>query len=461
MPIKMIPEKIQAAAVPFQLEDAARIVRRLKTVQGHKTGLGKTFITLLALSYVTGLERILVVGTGSAIGVWRRKFKEWHDIDGVVVKGNNDPEVNAAILNSKTSGVWLMTHATARMILGAKLTKRGQLPVDVLIMDEVHKYLRTRNKTWEAIRHVECKMFVALTATWASKGPQDLWPVLNLIDHKFFSSYWNFVNTWCYVDDSTWGKQILAPKNPDKLKHLLNSRYYTVRTWKEVGHQFVAEGFNSEPVIRRSELIDMSDQQAELYYALEDRMEARLGKEVVLAQNSLDKLTRLLQMAVSPKILFPEAEVGGPIEWLTEQLLGLESAVVFVPFKPLAQICADYLFANGYSRSIYRLQGGITTEVLEATIQAWKKTKGIVFCTISYAQSFELDISDYAYMLGFDWDPNNNIQAEGRLRRFDSAIKTPCLITYIVPAGTEYEKVKEVVNGRVDDVRKVLNGYGI
>lgn len=455
-------EKIQAAAVPFQVEDAAKALRRKRVVLGHKTGLGKTFITILAMTQMAKLDRILVVGTASAIGVWRRKLKQWCDADAVVMVGGSDPAWKQAS-DKRQSGIWLCTYATARTLLAKIPNKRGALPFDVLILDELHKALRNRTATWKALRAVHSEYFFGLTATWASKGPQDLWPVLNLIDHTHFSSYWDFVGTWCYTEPSTYGSsmEIVGVKNGPQLKEFLNRNYYIVRTWKEVGNQFRAGDNSTDPVIRRMELVDMTDEQSRLYYSMLDKMEARHGDQLLLAQNSLDRLTRLLQLSLSPRMLFPSADVGGPVAWLFDQASQQTSTVVFVPYKPLVHVCAEYFRDSGYELPMYNLYGGLAADVVDATIADWKKKGGTIFCTISYAQSFELDISDNAYMLGFDWDPNNNIQAEGRLRRFDSVLQTPCLCTYIIPAGSHYEDVKEVVNGKVADVQKVLASYGL
>ncbi|MEM3041555.1 MAG: hypothetical protein QXG97_05985 [Nitrososphaerota archaeon] len=82
-----------------------------------------------------------------------------------------------------------------------------------------------------------------------------------------------------------------------------------------------------------------------------------------------------------------------------------------------------------------------------------------MLCTIDFAQSFSLDTVETAYMLGFDWDPNDNLQAEGRLRRLNSPTATPCLVRYIVLTGTVYDHVKDVVNGKVWTTSQFLQTY--
>jgi len=48
------------------------------------------------------------------------------------------------------------------------------------------------------------------------------------------------------------------------------------------------------------------------------------------------------------------------------------------------------------------------------------------------------------------------MQAEGRLRRLDSIIQSPCLVRYIIPEGSCYEAVQEVVNGKVVNTKQFL-----
>lgn len=73
--INLNPDKITIAAAPFQLEDANFAVRKRRIVFGHKTGLGKTFITCLTLSRLSGLKKILIIGTLNSCITWRHSFK--------------------------------------------------------------------------------------------------------------------------------------------------------------------------------------------------------------------------------------------------------------------------------------------------------------------------------------------------------------------------------------------------
>lgn len=451
--------KAWEVAVPYQREDALFAARRKRVVLGHKTGLGKTFISLLAWSQWPDINKVLILGTTPSVGTWKRIIAQWGGGETTIMQGSGDPAWNDVVKKGHP-GIWLCTYATFRLLIKS-LPMGKHLPIDLFICDELHKALRNRTQTWKDCKRVDSKYFIGATATWASKGPQDLFPVLNMIDHRTHSSYWKFVETWCLVNDGSFGKEIIGVKNASNLKQMLRREYYATRTWKEVGVQFLGKEMATEPIVRRTEYIDMSSEHNALYYTMQNSMEVHYKGDFILAQNSLSKLTLCLQLALSPQLLFPKAPVGSAVEWLCERLMELESAVVFIPYKGLAGITAKYLHSLGYGKEIYSLYGGVSVDDCNATITEWKQRKGVVFCTVAYAQSFALDASDYAFFLGFDWDPNNNIQAEGRMRRFDSDFSVPCLATYIVVVNTVYEAVKDVINGKIDNVRKVLAGYGL
>lgn len=285
--------------------------------------------------------------------------------------------------------------------------------------------------------------------------------MLNLVNHRTFSSYWRFVQTWCYVENTEgFGTQIWGVKNEDNLRKMLWERYYRMRTWKDVGNQF-RKGTNNtdEPVIRRTEVVPMSKQQTKLIRDLDRDMMVTLGNEMVVTPNSLALLTRKMQMAVSPKILMPSAEYGGPVEWLSDKIGDDPHSVIFCPFREGLAVMRQRLVDDKYPENrIFELKGGTKPDDVNRIIDLWKKCQGVMLVTISFAQSFPLDTTDNAYMLGFLWDPNDNYQAEGRLRRFDSILQTPCNVSYIVPEHSDYHNVMDVLDGKVMSTRGYLDG---
>jgi len=444
--------KLWTAAKPFQVEDAEFGAAQGSIVWGHRTGLGKTFISLMALSKWKDANKILIVGTLSSMAQWSRIMGEWVGIAPIFMQGGGDPDWKAFL--KCTSGVYMCTYPTFRMLMKAT---QGRVGMDVLIEDELHRMMRSRGtQIYSATLRADFNHYMGLSATWASRGPQDLWPVLHLINKRTFPSYWRFVDTFCFTEVGTFGKEIFGVRNPEALRTMLHSRYLRMRTWGEVGRQF--RDSDDDPVIRRVVKVPMSRQQKKFLADLDTEMMVDFEGERVITPSSLAMLTRSLQIAISPRTLMegPKVELGAPIEWLLERIEQDPHTVVFCPFKSGLDVLQQALIKGGYDRGIYNLRGGIRSDKINDIVAAWKSEKGLMLCTIDFAQSFDLDTTDTAYMLGFDWDPNDNMQAEGRLRRLDSIIQSPCLVRYIIPEGSCYEAVQEVVNGKVVNTKQFL-----
>ena len=413
---------------------------------------------MLAWSMWPNAQKALITGTLASLSVWIRLLSKWAGVVPNFVQGMSDPLWKQA-LGART-GVYMMTNQS--FLYCMRQVERGKPRFDLLINDELHRVMRTRNQTWKAFKRLDFDHYLGLSATWASRGPQDCFPVLNLVNHQTFSSYWRFVNTWCHVEQTSFGTEIFGVKNAEQLRAMLFQRYYRARTWKQVGNQF-REGPNADkdPVIRRAERVPMSKQQTKLIEDLDRHMIAELGDQRVVTPNSLALLTRQLQMAVSPRILLPGAEPGAVVDWLVDKISDDPHTVVFCPFREGLTVVRDALIKDGYpTGKVFILKGGTQPEEINRIIEAWKKSQGVCLCTIQFAQAFELDTTETAYMLGFDWDPNNNYQAEGRLRRMDSIVQDPCLVRYIVPEGSRYNDVEHVVEGKIADVSQFLIGYG-
>jgi hypothetical protein len=444
-------------AVPFQEEDARFAAANNSVVLGHETGLGKTFIALLAWSLWPQAQKGLIVGSLASCATWARLLRHWGGTQTTHIYGNNQTMWQEAI--QARTGIWTCTYSTFLWLMKGVI--RGKPEFDVLINDELHKTMRRRNQTWKALKRLEFEHYIGCSATWASRGPQDLFPVLNLVNHRTFSSYWKFVETWCYVEKSNFGTQIFGVKNLDNLRKMLWSQYFRSRTWPEVGVQFLGEEYaGQKPVVRRQEVVPMSAQQTKIIDDLDRDMIAILNEEMIVTPNSLTALTRKMQVAISPKILMPSADYGGPVEWLAAKIEDDPHTVVFCPFIQGLDIVRQKLIDDGRpAEDIFILRGGVKMEEVYQIIDRWKACKGVLLCTISFAQSFPADSTNTAYALGFMWDPNDNSQMEGRLRRLDSIIKSPCLVTYIIPEHSDYEVVREVVNGKLMNTRTYLEGY--
>lgn len=421
----------------------------------HETGLGKTVMCLATMERIfldAGLSytdaRTIILGGTSAVATWLRLVPRWMGINPIEITGSK--EERAAIwarIEQGAKGVWVTTYDTFwRDVLpyATKSSKRNpRAPFEVVIGDEVHKARNRKTKKYEGLaqtRHAQVKLVAS--ATLASRGPQDLWAILHWMDPKQFPSYWAFIHRWCLVIDGAFGLEIVGVKDTEQLRTLL-SRYLITDTWDNVYPQM--------PKVTR-EIIPhkMSKKQRHDYEALEDEAIMESDAGLIVAQNALAKLTYMRQISICPAMVLPDMDHGWMIAYLADKLDEDPFTVVFSPYTEFGNVLKQHL------PDLFILDRSMSAAKRDQVISAWRAARGTMFLTIQMAESFDLSGPRTAYFAGFEWDPNLNIQAEGRLRRLDSIEFDGCHIEYLVSENSVDYAVKAVVDQKISNVRSFM-----
>lgn len=427
----------------------------LGQILNHPTGGGKTVSYMAAIDQAFPNQgfKALFVGSKNAMVAYMNLIPRWWGVKPIQIEGTYtrqklweqifDPNV--------TEGIWMITYGTLRadkkllQTKYAKYFKAGAPKVlDVLVLDEAHKVTNRKTQSWEAVELINrtVKHRIAGSATLIKRSPHNLWAILNLYNPKYFRSYWKFVNTYCEVLDTGYGKEIVGAKNVDALKELL-APIVDKATVKEV--------YGDKPtVIREKVVIEPTKQQKRLISDLiEENLLILPSDELLVTPNALSVLMRVRQMAISPWI-FGYDEPGALVEYILERLEEDPHTVIFSPFKGVFQRLENHLRSKGHEVQVITGEKK-PAEVIELAAEH-KATKGIALVSVSYAESYALDTTHTAYMLGFDWDPNVNIQAEGRLRRMDSTMQDACLVQYLVAAGTYDSHVLQALDMKQNSI---------
>jgi hypothetical protein len=232
------------------------------------------------------------------------------------------------------------------------------------------------------------------------------------------------------VEKTQFGTEIFGVRNGENLRKMMRAKYYASRA---------ITGFKG--VRREAVPLDFLPKWQRMYETLEKDMILEMEGVTVVTPNSLAKLTRLLQLSVSPKILDrQEKEYGPVVTYIVEQVSDDPHTVIYTPYREAIEVFKEALVKDGYpAENIFILQGGDNEDDIDLVEKRWKETRGVLLCTITFAQSFRVDTSDTAYFAGFSWDPNDNIQAEGRLEAINSKRDRPALCRYVYVKGTAYE----------------------
>lgn len=436
---------------PYQQEDADLLIRRGDLMLGHKTGLGKTFISLKGVCEF-GSDRLLITGTKSSLATWLTEIPKWTEGSPMYL-GVKTPKLQEEwqlACQKGRPGIWLLTHSMFQQFVHKNKSYKKPAWGSVIV-DEAHKARNRTKLLHKALKAIDADHRIEASATFASKGAQDIYAPLNRIDPKMFPSYWKFVNTFCFVEDTPYGKSVFGTRNAKQLRALLKD-YYVTRKYSDVKGQM--------PPLRRQVVPLMMDtEQDRLYRKMEKDLILDEGERLIIAPGSLSRDVRLRQIALAPQVLDPSFPMGAGIEYLMEEIPAEDQhTVVFSQFKEVLYKVRDALSSQGVK--CFMLQGGMEPDEVVREVARFKEVGGTMLCTIAFAQSFSLDTVGRAYVLGIDPDPVNNIQAEGRLRRGNSNLGPEgVLVRYIVVKNTREEDFKGIVNEKTDTINDFFPGY--
>lgn len=402
-------------------------------------GSGKTLMCLTTV-FLQEPQKVLVLCSKNAMNTWRKEIKkwfpEWSDAKYFTPISGKIQKAKRAQLWAKPSLFYVTTYST---FLSDKETI-GKIKWDAVVGDEAHKAGWRNSKTQgfkaakELLEHI--KLFIITSGTPTRKGPQHLWGYLHILARKIFTSYWKFVNAYCIIEDTIFGKQITGVKNTEQLEKV--TRECVVRIPREITDKALP------PIVRDFLHVDMTPIQAKAYEEMDTTMILDTADAILLASTSLTRDLRLRQILSCPWVC-GTPDHGGGIEAVVDKCEEHEDfhCVIFTPFRDALPHFRAYLQAKGI-KNIFQLQGGMEpAEVARATTN-FRNTRGVMLCTIQYAQSFELETAKLGFFIGYSWDQDDNFQAEARMRRFIST-KEPVFIYYCKHENTIDDRLLEVL----------------
>lgn len=401
---------------------------------------------------------IFIVCSGPALVTWNKQLPEWTDCPAIAdditlihggQKGYDKRRRTLLWQEAQTTGGGIYITNFSLFLHDYHLIQ--QVSWVAVIADEYHKAMRRKknNKTYAAFHSMTLHTEVVVLASGSAlrKDPSSMFTLFQIVAPKKFRGYWKFVNTFCIVSDGHFGKEILGPRNVEQFKKVMDQHLAYVP--KEVVADQLPAGQ------RMPMVVEMSRKQSKIYHELADDMISIMESgEIIVTPNILTKIIRLRQLLCCPKILDPSLDMGGGFEAIVDALEVDSHAVIFVPFRPACDFIVDELRMK--YKHVYMVRGGIAPEQQQEYVNGFREHRGIMVCTIAYAESFDLETCKTSYFLGYDYSLDVNEQAEGRTRR---AISKHDFITwhYIKYLRTIDEKFLRSLDSDAKNVHRVLH----
>jgi SNF2 family DNA or RNA helicase len=192
---------------PHQLEGAARAARDRRHIFAWDVGTGKTLPALAA-----SLKPCLVVAPAYLLWNWAGEIKNMSPDASVVVVSGTPDEKRRLVLTRPDFTV--MTYNYMAELYPWVVGQQW----GTIIFDEAHRLRGRNSKRTKASYKLRSERTFLLTGTEIVKNAGDMYPLLRLCDSNRYTSYWRFVNEWCYVTQNPWTTVVGSVRDPERFQ---------------------------------------------------------------------------------------------------------------------------------------------------------------------------------------------------------------------------------------------------
>lgn len=425
---------------PYQRVAVQFLVDAERALLADIPGAGKSAVTVRAALEVDA-QRVLIIAKKTLLYHWQHEVAKWGG--GVcgqyTTKSKTLPPDRFVVTN----------YDAAVRRLNDLMRERW----DTVVVDEAAQLKSRKTQRAKAV-HSLCwssRYTWLLSGTPIHNRPDELWSLLRALDKKTFSSYWRFVEEFCDIDYSMWGRKILGPRNLNKLHRLLVP--YVLRRDEAV------LGLSLPELLEETIALEMTPRQKKLYADMKKDFLATttmsaLAGDFVWAPNVVAQLTRLRQIACSP-LLIGDTDDGcktPAIHELLEEHAPYRKVLLFTNFAEYVRILAAEL--HGYNPVV--ITGGSAGWQREASVVRFTEdgTCRLLIGTIrAMGEGLNLQAADMIVFADADWTPAAMEQAIARSRRRGRT--APVHVVKLVSAGTVDEYVEEVLAHKDTIIREV------
>ena len=325
---------------------------------------------------------------------------------------------------------------------GDRLLKRHW---DCVIVDEAHR-MKNQDTHWtKNIKKLKSNHKHIMTGTGFINRPDEVFSLLQFLDSKKYSSYWDFRNYFCEIDDwSGWAVvKGCLPHRKSEFRSTVRS-YGPRREKLEVFKELTEPVYEDIPV-------DLSETQLRMYQEIKNELET-LDKQgfSITSPNVLSQLNRLRQISVAtPEVIdigYDEkeqrkitkiklTEPSSKLDALMEVIEGLrwddddkQQIVVFSNFNDPLELLSKRLDPK-YDKNnklydkgipyIWMQQKDNDDVRLDKWLHQWPRKEHQVFMSTTSlgGESIDLTSASYLAFLDLSWSPKDNNQARDRIWR--------------------------------------------
>lgn len=467
--------KDKFAAYPYQIEGATHFASVKRGLLGDKRGLGKTLTSLAYLDLVQA-KRVMYIAPSDALDNLIREVKLWTPHFHPIKIGNQPRDMREFVFDAVSgidnfflAGNYEMWRRDKNVI-----PRLASLGIDTVVMDEAHRIKDTGSLFYRGSRDIvfamnkcpkcplpnvakhpskasraQCKTcgywgdiyefstvenVLCMTGTPILNRPQELFPMMHLIDPMKWETEKNYVRDFCKKTVSgRWGWQEGADK----------------RVVKEIGPRYLARdrdkaGIKIPPaqhILHEIEMAEMEQDYPAQFKAYKDArdaaqliMDEMQGDDVMLIGQTITLLLRLRQVLTWPNAIKMNLRDGRELRLNVTESIKIDKAVGLI--KDLNDEGERVVLFSQFSQPLHVMQSrlGDGTAIYDGSTGRSKRneiqldfdpktvskypTWDNVMCNYKAAgEALNFNAARRMAILDAEWNPGRQSQAYGRIDR--------------------------------------------
>lgn len=412
-----------------------------RAIVADAPGLGKTAQALAMIKH-NGYQRVLVVCPASVKFAWELEVKKWTNLTSVVIDSKTKLEKISPEIN-----VWIINYD----VLKKHHDQLIKVRFDSMIGDECHLIKTTtalRTKSFRAISR-NIPSVVLLSGTPLLSRPSELFSLLNVIDMKTWSNWYDFVRRYCNMRQTRWGMDYSGSSNPEEL-HARIKRYFIRRDKTQVLKELPPKTFINVPVKLDKETEAKYESASKNLAEYLDEYEGKEGAEIarLMAAEKLIQLNILRQLNAMGK-------VKTAIELIESVMEAGEKVLVFCSFiEPL-----EALRAHFKDKAVI-LTGQTPVNDRQAVVEKFQNDPSVpVFLggIKSAGVGITLTAASNVIFLDYSWNPADHQQAQDRVHR-PGQVAESVNIYQLFAIDTIDEDLRGILEEKQDVFDQVIEG---
>ena len=398
---------------PYQRIGVEWLLAIKRGILADDQGLGKTVMAAAACKKIydgidgrvgyADLIHPLTVGivcTGSNIAGWTEHMQRYH-LDGVVCASKKKGE---AVIDHGGSGFTYIVNYD-------NLASLVKLDLDVLIVDEAHHARNRKTIIFKRLRPIarKAEYVFLLTASPTVNADFDMWTLLNLCDPERFPSYWSYIFRFFEVSHTGFGMKVGEIKENERENFERMISAYMLRRDESV--------IKLPNIMRVKAQYELPEQHREIYNQMEKEWVVEFDDKTISVNVKIAQITRLRQLAISPRILFPSYSGPDKIDLLVHEILATDdTVVVFTSFAEAADLACERLEQAGIPSAVY--SGAVPLNKRKELEQQFGiNIRALIVTHKTGGESLTLVQASRAIFLDLAWHPAGNRHAMKRIHR--------------------------------------------